>query len=459
MTPSTSIKNHSNKNLNICVILVGLPCRGKTFISNKIKTYLTWMMINSKIFNIGDYRRKQLDSQLDEFTSIDADFYNFENQEGLKIRLNSYENALKDMEKWFLNNEGVAILDGTSSTRSHRKWLLERLRLLHIEPLFIESFSDDKDLERLNINALIKSSPDKKDFDFYEMKIKNYLKFYESMNEFDDEKDYTFVKLMKKANGLEQAVINKVQSYLESKIIFYVMNLNYLNPSKVIWLSRHGESVYNVEKKIGGDSRLSERGLLYAKKLPQLLKEQGFDENNQMSAWTSTLVRTNETAQYLPFEKILPWRALNELDAGLCDGMTYEEIEEKYPEDFKERDDDKFEYRYKGGESYKDVVLRVEPVMMELERQSNVLIITHQAVLRCIYAYFMNIPQDQSPWVAIPLHTLIKLEVRPYGACKVTLIKANIPAVSTYKEKGTSNVGEDASIKNNSSRNLLADTM
>lgn len=168
-----SINNYGgNNNLNICVILVGLPCRGKTFISNKIKTYLTWMMINSKIFNIGDYRRKQLDSQLDEFTSVDADFYNFENQEGLKIRLNAYENALKDMEKWFLNNEGVAILDGTSSTRSHRKWLLERLRRLHIEPIFIESFSDDKDLEKLNINALIKSSPDKKILIFMKRKSK-----------------------------------------------------------------------------------------------------------------------------------------------------------------------------------------------------------------------------------------------------------------------------------------------
>ena len=455
-----SSNNYTNKkNLNICVILVGLPCRGKTFISNKIKTYLTWVMINCKIFNIGDYRRKQLGNVLDEFINVDSDFYNAENVEALKIRLNSYEQALDDMTKWFQTNEGVAVLDGTSSTREHRKWLLERLRKQHIEPVFVESYCDDQELINLNIQELIKSSPDKKDFNFYEEKIKNYIKVYESLNQFEDEKDYTFVKLMKMSNGLEQAVINKVQSYLESKILFYVMNLNYLKPSKVIWLSRHGESVYNVEKKIGGDSRLSERGLLYARKIPKLLKEQGFDEENQMTAWTSTLVRTNETAQYLPFQQVLPWRALNELDAGLCDGMTYEEIEEKYPEDFKERDDNKFEYRYKGGESYKDVVLRLEPVMMELERQSNILIITHQAVLRCIYAYFMNIPQDQSPWVAIPLHTLIKLEVRPYGACKVTLIKANIPAVSTYKEKGTSSVGENSEITNNSSRNLLTDSL
>ena len=35
----------------------------------------------------------------------------------------------------------------------------------------------------------------------------------------------------------------------------------------------------------------------------------------------------------------------------------------------------------KGGESYRDVVVRLEPVIMELERQENILIIGHQ--VRC----------------------------------------------------------------------------
>ena len=36
--------------------------------------------------------------------------------------------------------------------------------------------------------------------------------------------------------------------------------------------------------------------------------------------------RTIQTAQYLPYNK-LTWKSLDELDAGVCDGMTYEEIE------------------------------------------------------------------------------------------------------------------------------------
>ncbi len=31
-----------------------------------------------------------------------------------------------------------------------------------------------------------------------------------------------------------------------------------------------------------------------------------------------------------------------------------------------------------GGESYRDVVVRLEPVIMELERQENILIVGHQ---------------------------------------------------------------------------------
>jgi bisphosphoglycerate-dependent phosphoglycerate mutase len=36
---------------------------------------------------------------------------------------------------------------------------------------------------------------------------------------------------------------------------------------------QHGESQYNLEGKIGGDAKLSERGELYARKLPELVRQ------------------------------------------------------------------------------------------------------------------------------------------------------------------------------------------
>lgn len=73
---------------------------------------------------------------------------------------------------------------------------------------------------------------------------------------------------------------------------------------------------------------------------------------------------------------------------------------------------------------------------MELERSENILIVTHQAVLRCIYAYFMGSDQQRSPWMEVPLHCLIKLTPRAYGT-KEERIYADVPAVSTWREKGS----------------------
>jgi 6-phosphofructo-2-kinase/fructose-2,6-biphosphatase 2 len=106
-------------------------------------------------------------------------------------------------------------------------------------------------------------------------------------------------------------------------------------------------------------------------------------DNRPLTVWTSTLRRTIATARHLPKEyNQLQWKALDELNSGVCDGLTYQDIKEQYPEDFAARDDDKYNYRYRGGESYRDVVIRLEPIIMELERSEDILIITHQAVLR-----------------------------------------------------------------------------
>ncbi|GMM55023.1 fructose-2,6-bisphosphatase [Maudiozyma humilis] len=446
-----AVKRISNENdMKLCVVMVGLPARGKSYISQKIVRYLSWLSIGCKCFNVGNYRR---------VLGVDKPkygFFDFDNMASYHVREAALEMAFKDITEWFdgnsdsdnIDNTGhsngslthsVAILDATNSTRERRDWILQRCHEHGIQPMFLESWCDDPETIAANIKDIATTSPDYEGQDEcsasqdFKKRIENYKSVYSSLNTADD-KSLTFVKLI---NISHEIVINRIETYLQSRIVFYVMNIR-IRP-KCIWLSRHGESIYNVEQKIGGDSSLSERGLKYAAKLRELINE-NVENNERLSVWTSTLCRTQQTAQYLPYEK-LEWKALDELDAGVCDGMTYEEIEDVYPEDFKARDDDKYEYRYRGGESYRDVVIRLEPVIMELERQENVLIITHQAVLRCIYAYFMNVPKEESPWVSIPLHTLIKLEPRAYGT-KVTLIKANIPAVSTYKEKGTSHVGE-----------------
>lgn|SRR5690606_32408167 len=97
--------------------------------------------------------------------------------------------------------------------------------------------------------------------------------------------------------------------------------------------------MFNVTGKIGGDAELSPRGQAYARALPGLIAKS--TQGRKPILWTSTLRRTIQTAAYLPFKPTQSWKALDELYAGMCDGLTYAEIEEQYPEDFKARDEDK----------------------------------------------------------------------------------------------------------------------
>lgn len=57
-----------------------------------------------------------------------------------------------------------------------------------------------------------------------------------------------------------------------------------------------------------------------------------------------------------------------------------------------------------------------------------------QAVLRCLYAYFHNLSQEDLPYIKIPLHTVIKLTPKAYG-CDEERFKVPIKAVDTHRPK------------------------
>ncbi|CEP19410.1 hypothetical protein [Parasitella parasitica] len=385
--------------------------------------YLTWLGINTRVFNVGNYRRKLYGAEQEHF------FFDPSNSTGIERRKEAARAALEDMIRWFNEDQGiVGLYDATNSTQTRRQWLHERLTQENIQVFFIESICQDESIILDNIREVKLTSPDYANADpedavnDFKARIDHYKDQYETISE----SDYTYIKLI---NVGSQVIINMIRGYLESRIVYYLMNLH-IAPRK-IYMSRHGESMFNVEGKIGGDSALSPRGMLYASKLPELIKQNLGDKD--LIVWTSTMKRTIQTSSLLDYPK-MHRKALDELDAGMCDGMTYEEIEEKYPEDYANRDEDKFNYRYRGGESYRDVVLRLEPVIMDLERQGNILIIGHQAVLRCIYAYFLNYRQEDLPYIKIPLHTVIELTPKAYG-CDEKRYKVDIEAVDTHRPK------------------------
>lgn len=125
-----------------------------------------------------------------------------------------------------------------------------------------------------------------------------------------------------------------------------------------------------------------------------------------------SLLLSTDWLQFRPMAR----RNLDELYAGTCDGMTYKEIEQNYPDEFKRRQDDKLAYRYPRGESYMDVTLRLEPLAQEMERtREPVLVVAHQGILRILYAYFMGLDRNEAPYVSIPLNNVIELTPHAYG--------------------------------------------
>ncbi|XP_071462876.1 6-phosphofructo-2-kinase/fructose-2,6-bisphosphatase 1 isoform X4 [Marmota flaviventris] len=376
------------------------------------------------LFNLGQYRREAVSYKNYEFFLPD-------NMEALLIRKQCALAALKDVHNYLSHEEGhVAVFDATNTTRERRSLILQFAKEHGYKVFFIESICNDPDIIAENIKQVKLGSPDYIDCD-REKVLEDFLKRIEcyevNYQPLDDELDshLSYIKIFDVGT---RYTVNRVQDHIQSRTVYYLMNIHVTPRS--IYLCRHGESELNLRGRIGGDSGLSLRGKQYAYALANFIQSQCI---NSLKVWTSHMKRTIQTAEALgvPYEQ---WKALNEIDAGVCEEMTYEEIQEHYPEEFALRDQDKYRYRYPKGESYEDLVQRLEPVIMELERQENVLVICHQAVMRCLLAYFLDKSSDELPYLKCPLHTVLKLTPVAYG-CKVESIYLNVEAVNTHREK------------------------
>lgn len=424
------------------IVMVGLPARGKTYISSRLARYLSWIGTKSRVFNLGYYRRKMAEFQLQRH-----EFFLPDNEECLKMRESISQEALEDVLKYFRSEgsteEVCAIYDATNTTRERRQKIHDFCRLHQIRVLYIESFCDNQDIIEKNVTDVKLNGPDYRDsgltkdeaLEDFRHRIEHYESIYEPLDEVYDKKR-SFLRIF---NAGEKYLVNRINGHIQSRVLYYIMNLHTFTNNEHIYFSRHGESQHNAKSLLGGNSSLTERGWQYARALADFMEK---ENKNNLHVWTSSLVRTKQTSQFLTAPKE-EWKCLDEINAGICEDMTYEDVQQKYPEEFAARDRDKFSYRYPKGESYADLVQRLEPVIIELERQRDVLVVGHQAVLRCILGYFRNLDPSEIPYVNVPLHTVIKLTPLVNG-CETVEIPLNIDAVNTHRER-PSNLEADRS--------------
>ncbi|RNE99623.1 putative 6-phosphofructo-2-kinase/fructose-2,6-biphosphatase [Trypanosoma rangeli] len=265
-----------------------------------------------------------------------------------------------------------------------------------------------------------------------------------------------------KLRNLMDIEVRGVTGYTASRIVSYVMSLTQQKVRHPIFFVRHGESLYNLEDRIGGDSALSPNGEKGANEILGFLaslkeycaagankkagregrldasdgktcaarssEDKGRGERRgQLELWTSQLrraIQTVENGEQLLGIKTVRWSSLNEIHAGVCEELTYAEVRERHPLIDHFRNVNKYTFRYPEGESYQDLVLRLEPVIMQLENADCVVVVVaHRAVLRALLAYFGSTSAESCVRLDVPHRTVWRCTYNSKGIASLDELK------------------------------------
>ncbi|VEU20227.1 DEKNAAC101051 [Brettanomyces naardenensis] len=400
----------------ICIVLVGLPARGKTNLSIGLCRYLRWLGVRANLFHFGDYRREQK-----RLKPRDED--------AAEVRMKLRKVVINDMINFYRNEQGqVAIFDGVNGLSSERLELFEQMKQQNVRTIFIESEVDDPLLLRANINDAT-NSPDYENWDQqsavddYTNRINVVSKGYEPMTE----KDVTWIRT---ENFGRTMLVNQLKhDFLMTKIIFYLMNVNIKSGS--VYFARCS----NNKLRFKSDPPLDDKGCKYMDKLYNTLlehfrekgEENGFPQD--LEVWTSTRLRTKQAAAIFRDAglAVKPRPEMTQLNPGDAEGLTDEQLREEYPTDYSQHQKDPYHHRYPRAESYHDLALKLEPLILEAGRVNNdVLIIADETVIRVFYGYLMASSSADIPFMRFPQNEIIKIS---YNAYANTASRIQIPGV------------------------------
>jgi 6-phosphofructo-2-kinase/fructose-2,6-biphosphatase 4 len=245
--------------------------------------------------------------------------------------------------------------------------------------------------------------------------------------------------------------------------------MNIHNKFRTIYFARSGQSL--IEHSYKADSDLSPAGWEYAERLKEFvlerraksLEQRGLvAQDRRLVIWTSTRRRAHHTAwpflaaaqasnapsnqspsfgpTLSPLSALVPRQdagnrsnvskikspALNvkvieknqmaEINPGIWDGLSPDQAKKYYPGDWNRFVKDPYAFRAPRGESYHDLSVRLEPILIELEReQEDLLIIGHSTVIRCLLAYLIGLPASEIPAIEIARGDLLEVVPASYG--------------------------------------------
>lgn len=183
-----------------------------------------------------------------------------------------------------------------------------------------------------------------------------------------------------------------------------------------LYLTRHGQTEWNLEKKMQGhmDSPLTQSGVQQAEWLGERLSIVPFDaifcSSSPRAITTAGIISNNRSAEIARLD------SLKEINMGLWEGQHIEQITQDFPTQFSQFFNEPHLYQPTGqGESYSELIKRTLPAIQNIltkHKGQQVLIVTHRITLKAIMSYFMN----------KQLHEIGTMpDIHPTALCKVTI--------------------------------------
>lgn len=160
------------------------------------------------------------------------------------------------------------------------------------------------------------------------------------------------------------------------------------NKNLCIFLVRHGQTDYNVQKRNQGELPipLNEEGILQAKKDADV-----FRKLKLTAVYSSPVLRAKQTAEYIAAPHKVMTKVdnlLTECNRGVYEGLTLKEMLAKNPNLSTEQKLDGIDWRPSKGETVREVTERVmqsfENIIKQHKPEDIIVIVSHGLPLRCL---------------------------------------------------------------------------
>ncbi len=167
-----------------------------------------------------------------------------------------------------------------------------------------------------------------------------------------------------------------------------------------LYLIRHGETEGADKKRYKGhiDVPLSENGIKQMERLAEYISAEA---TSKLSAvYCSDLSRAIKSAEIIAEShsiKPVVFKDLRERNFGIWEGMSFDEIREKYPEEFNAWTNNPREFSPMQGEStieVKDRALKVLKGVLEKHKDESIAIVSHGGINRIILCHLLGIPLE-----------------------------------------------------------------